>query len=139
MSDNYEFEKSSRPQDVDGYSPSMNNIIATIGYTLGFGENIDNHRSVAWYAAATDKNGNGFTNNRVFAQNSSNSFLSPNVTGVKYVSPAGRYQTSMQANQNNGTVNDAITSKLSRYVDTTGGSGYNNILGTLVNSTQLKN
>jgi hypothetical protein len=115
------------------------NDLATIGYTLGFGENVDNHRSVAWNAAATTANGNGFTNNRVFGQNSSFSFSSPNVTGVKYVSPAGRYQTSMQANQNNGTVNDAITSKLSRYVDTTGGSGYNNILGTIINSTQLKN
>ncbi len=72
------------------------NDLATIGYTLGFGENVDNHRSVAWNAAATDKNGNGFTNNRVFAQNSSFSFSSPYVTGVKYVSPACRYQTSMQ-------------------------------------------
>ena len=117
------------------------NDLATVGYTLGFGETIDNHRSVAWNGNATDKNGNGFTNNRIFSQ-------TPSITGnpataVKFVSPASRYQTSIQTTQNFGTINDAITSKLSRYIDTTtggsGGSGYNNIVGTLVNATQLKN
>jgi hypothetical protein len=103
--------------------------LATVGFTLGFGENVDNHRSVA-------KNGNGFTNNRVFAQNSS---ITGTVSSIKFVAPASRYQTSKQTNQNNGSVNDATTSKLLRYVDTTGGSGYNNIVGTLVNLTQLKN
>jgi hypothetical protein len=38
------------------------NDLATVGYTLGFGETIDNHRSVAWNGNATDKNGNGFMN-----------------------------------------------------------------------------
>jgi hypothetical protein len=112
------------------------NDLATVGYTLGFGENIDNHRSVSWNANATDKNGNGFTNNRVFAQNPS---VTGTVSAVKFVSPASRYQTSIQPNQNTGTINDAITSKLSRYVDTSAGSAYNNILGTLINATQLKN
>ena len=99
MSDNYEFEKSSRPQDIDDYSPYTDkqyngfindlnwgaytntslslvqfdgktvestqsfvnvaknfqmmsemstNDLATIGYTLGFGETLDNPRSAKW-------------------------------------------------------------------------------------------
>jgi hypothetical protein len=111
------------------------NDLATQGYTLGFGENIDNYRSVAWNSNATDKNGNGFTNNRVFAQTPS---VSGTVSAVKFVTPSSRYQTSIQGNQNTGTINDAITSKLSRYIDTTGGSAYNNIFGTLIDLTQLK-
>jgi hypothetical protein len=47
-------------------SEMSGNDLATVGYTLGFGENVDNHRSVAWNGNATDKNGNGFTNDRVF-------------------------------------------------------------------------
>ena len=115
------------------------NDLATVGHSLGFGETIDNHRSATWNAASAAKNGNGFTNNRIFAQNPSFTFATPNVTNVKYVSPASRYQTSMQANQNTGTINDAITSKLSRYADTSAGNAYNNIYGTLVSTTQLKN
>jgi hypothetical protein len=115
------------------------NDLATVGHSLGFGETIDNHRSATWNAASAAKNGNGFTNNRIFAQNPSFTFATPNVTNVKYVPPASRYQTSMQANQNTGTINDAITSKLSRYADTSDGKGYNNIFGTLVSTTQLKN
>ena len=112
------------------------NDVSTVGHSFGFGETIDNYRSVVWNANSTTANGNGLTNNRIFAQ-------VPSVTGavsaVKFVSPAGRYQTSIQANQNTGTINDAITSKLSRYADTSAGNAYNNIYGTLVNTTQLKN
>ena len=111
------------------------NDLATVGHSLGFGETIDNHRSVVWNSNAT-ANGNGLTNNRIFAQTPS---VTGGVSAVKFVSPAGRYQTSIQANQNNGTINDAITSKLSRYADTSAGNAYNNIYGTLVNTTQLKN
>ena len=84
--------------------------VATVGHSFGFGETIDNHRSVVWIygSAANNANGNIFTNNRIFSQ-------TPSVTGavsaVKFVSPAGRYQTSMQANQNTGSINDATTSK----------------------------
>ena len=103
------------------------NDLATEGHSLGFGETTDNYRSVVWNANATDKNGNGLTNNRIFAQTPS---VTGAVTAVKFVSPGGRYQTSIQANQNTGTINDAITSKLSRYADTSAGSAYNNIYGS---------
>ena len=43
------------------------NDLATVGHSLGFGETIDNHRSATWNAASAAKNGNGFTNNRIFA------------------------------------------------------------------------
>ena len=112
------------------------NDLATVGHTLGFGETIDNYRSIVWNSNATNANGNGLTNNRIFAQTPS---LTGNpVTAVKFTSPASRYQTSIQPNQNTGTINDAITSKLSRYADTSAGNAYNNIYGTLVNTTQLK-
>ncbi len=55
------------------------NDLATVGHALGFGETIDNYRFVVWNANATDKNGYGFTNNRVFAQNPSYTFSSPNM------------------------------------------------------------
>ena len=112
------------------------NDLATVGHTLGFGETIDNYRSVVWNSNATTANGNGFTNNRVFAQNGS---VTGAVTAVKFASPGSRYQTTLQASQNNGTINDAITSKLSRYADLSGGNNYNNVFGTLINATQLKN
>jgi hypothetical protein len=63
------------------------NDVATVGHSFGFGETIDNHRSVVWIygSAANNANGNIFTNNRIFSQ-------TPSVTGavsaVKYVSPA---------------------------------------------------
>ena len=112
------------------------NDLATVGHSLGFGETIDNYRSIVWNANSTTANGNGLTNNRIFSQTPS---VTGGVTAVKFVSPAGRYQTSIQVNQNTGTINDAITSKLSRYADTSAGNAYNNIYGTLVNTTQLKN
>ena len=43
--------------------------LANIGPTLGFGDVIDNHRSVAWNSNLTSVNGNGFTNNEVFVPN----------------------------------------------------------------------
>jgi hypothetical protein len=86
-------------------SEMLFNNLATVG------ETIDNYCSVVWNANATNKNGNGFTNNRVFAQNASYTFSSPNVTGVKFVSPASRHQTSLQPTQNNGTVNNATIMK----------------------------
>ncbi len=86
------------------------NYIATVGSTLGFGENIDNHRFVSWNFNATDENGNGFTINRIFAQTL---FVTGGISPVKFVSPASRYQTSLQLTQNFGTINDAIISKSS--------------------------
>ena len=115
------------------------NDLATVGHSLGFGETIDNYRSVVWNGTTATANGIGLTNNRIFAQTPSFTFATPNVTGVKFVTPGSRYQTSIQANQNTGTINDAITSKLSRYADTSGGKGYNNVFGTLISLTQLKN
>ncbi len=116
---------------------SLHNV-ATVGHSFGFGETIDNHRSVVWIygSAANNANGNIFTNNRIFSQTPS---VTSAVSAVKFVSPAGRYQTSMQANQNTGSINDATTSKLSRYADTSAGNAYNNIYGILVNTTPLEN
>jgi hypothetical protein len=64
------------------------NDLATVGHTLGFGETIDTHHSVAWNASASDTNGSGFTNHRVFAQNPS---VSGAATAVEFVSSARRY------------------------------------------------
>ena len=107
------------------------NDLSTIGATYGFGEVIDNPRSASWNGTSTTANGNGFTNNRVFAENA--------VSGTNASIPAHRYQTTCQVKQNTGTINDAITSKLSRYVDLTANNAYNNFVGTLVSETQLKN
>ncbi len=114
------------------------NDLATVGNSFGFDESIDNHRSVVWNSTITTAKGNGLTNNRILAQILS---VTAAVTGVKFVSPASRYQTSTQANQNTGTINDDITSKiskLSRYADTSAGKAYNNVYGTLMNITIKK-
>lgn len=113
------------------------NDLTTIGSTYGFGEVVDNPRSAVWNGNAVDKSGNGFTNNRVFAENGA--VTGNPVTAVAFSSPAHRYQTTCQSKQNNGTINDAITSKLSRYIDLTAGVANNNFVGTLVSETQLKN
>ena len=112
------------------------NDLATLGPTYGFGEVIDNPRSAVWNGNAVDKSGNGFTNNRIFAENGS---VTGAVSAVAFSSPAHRYQTTCQTKQNAGTINDAVTSKLGRYVDLTAGLANNNFVGTLVSETQLKN
>ena len=64
--------------------------LASIDPTLGFGDVIDSHRSVIWNSNSADANGNGFTNNKVFAS-----------TGAI----AGhRYQTTIQKVQNSGCI-----------------------------------
>ena len=83
------------------------NDLQTIGHTLGFGETIDNPRSTVWNGNQTDKNGNGFTNNRPFAAN------------------GARNPYFLSTAHNTGAVNDAIASKLGRYVDTANTSGAN--------------
>ena len=80
------------------------NDLGTIGYTQGFGENVDNYRSAVFNnaaAATASCSGNGFTNNKVVAPNGSR--VGSTITSV----------------QNSTAVNDAITSKLGRYVDLT--------------------
>ena len=86
------------------------NDLTTIGSTYGFGKVIDFPRSAVWNGAAVDKSGNGFTNNRIFAENGA--ITGNPVTAVVFSSPAHRYQTTCQAKQNTGTINDAISSKL---------------------------
>ena len=100
--------------------------LANIGPTLGFGDVIDNHRSVIWNSNATTVNGNGFTNNRVFINSNAGYF-------------GTRYQNQCQKLQNTGCINDAITSKLSRYVDTTNTTTYNGIYNNILTAQQLKN
>jgi hypothetical protein len=99
-------------------SEMSTNDLATIGYTLGFGENIDNPRSAVWNGASTTANGCGFTNNKIFGS---------------------RYQSASKPKYNDGAVNDAITSKIGRYTDITTGTPYNGISGTILSSTNLKN
>ena len=80
------------------------NDLATIGYTQGFGESVDNYRSAVFNnaaAATASCSGNGFTNNKVVAPNGSR--VGSTITSV----------------QHSTAVNDAITSKLGRYVDLT--------------------
>ena len=67
------------------------NDLTTIGSTYGFGEVVDNPRSAVWNGNATDKSGNGFTNNHVFAENGA--VTGNPVTAVAFSSPAHRYQT----------------------------------------------
>ena len=45
-------------------SEMSTNDLATIGYTLGFGETIDNPRSAIWNGTSATANGCGFTNNK---------------------------------------------------------------------------
>jgi hypothetical protein len=99
-------------------SEMSTNDLATIGYTLGFGETLDNPRSVVWNGTLTTENGNGFTNNKIFGS---------------------RYQSSIKPKFNDGTANDAIASKIGRFTDLTTASPYNNVVGTIVSATNLKN
>ena len=92
------------------------NDLATIGYTLGFGDCVDNPRSAVWNANSATANGQGFTNNKI---------------------AGARYPTSIQLKPNDGTGNDAITSKLNRYVDTA--SSYNGIHANILSTTNLTN
>ena len=99
-------------------SEMSTNDLDTIGYTLGFGEKLDNPRSVVWNGNATDQNGNGFTNNKIFGS---------------------RYQSVNKPKFNDGAVNDAIASKIGRFTDITTASPYNNLVGTIMSATNLKN
>ena len=100
--------------------------LANIGPTIGFGDVIDNPRSVIWNSNLNSANGNGFTNNKVFIPN-----------GQTY--SGHRFQTTSQKLQNSGCINDALTSKLSRYVDTSSTTSYNGIYNNILTSNQLHN
>ena len=92
------------------------NDLATIGYTLGFGECLDNPRSARW-AGATAAQGVGFTNNRVIGfQN----------TGA-----------TLQNQINAGVANTGIQSKLNRFTEIT--NNFNNIAPTILSATNLLN
>ena len=107
------------------------NDLMTVGPTLGFGESIDNFRSVSYNSNSTTASGNGFTNNKIFG-------TTPTVATAQV--SANRYQTTCQKYLNGACINDALTSKLSRYVDTTLAAGTgNNIYPTILTSTQLQN
>ena len=99
-------------------SEMSTNDLDTIGYTLGFGEKLDNPRSVVWNGNSTTENGNGFTNNKIFGS---------------------RYQSVNKPKFNDGAVNDAIASKIGRFTDITTASPYNNLVGTIMSATNLKN
>ena len=99
-------------------SEMSTNDLDTIGYTLGFGEKLDNPRSVVWNGNSTTENGNGFTNNKIFGS---------------------RYQSANKTKYNDGAINDAIASKIGRFTDITTASPYNNLVGTIMSATNLKN
>ena len=122
-----------QPKDISKHFQMLSemsfNDLGTIGYTQGFGENVDNHRSAVFNnaaAATASCSGNGFTNNRIFAENGATTGAP--VTNVAFSIPAHRYQTTCQVKQNTGTINDAVTSKLSRYVDLTATNSYKNFV-----------
>ena len=73
---------------------------------------------IVWNGNATDQNGNGFTNNKIFGS---------------------RYQSVNKPKYNDGAVNDAIASKIGRYTDISTVFSYNNIYGTIMSATNLKN
>lgn len=95
----------------------------TIGYTLGFSEELDNPRSVKWNPNTT-ANGNGFTNNIPFLPADEKC--------------STRTQSVIATTQNSRCTNNAIQSKISRYADVSQ-TGYNNIYGTILSETQLSN
>ena len=108
--------------------------LATTGYTLGFSDVLDNPRSVMWNSNLTTLSGNGFTNNRPF---------NPYSTLTSTQGAGNRVQTSLQPQQNKGTINDSIGFKVSRYADTTAGGQFNSIYGgnssNIMTYTQLTN
>ena len=97
----------------------------TIGYTLGFSEELDNPRSVKWNPSNTT-NGNGFTNNIAFLPADEKC--------------STRTQSVIATTQNSRCTNNAIQSKIARCADVSQ-TGYNNIYGTgrILSENQLSN
>ena len=105
------------------------NDLKQMGYTLGFGDDLDNHRSIKYNAAMATAdvayNGNGLTNNRIYGSTLVNGYGS----GTQTVFGA----------QNVGCVNTAMSQKSSRCIDTTAvGLVTNNIVGTIVSVQNLE-
>lgn len=96
------------------------NDLATMGHTLGFGETIDNPRSVIWGGAGgASTSGNGLTNNRPYAANGArNPFV-------------------FSGTLNSSAVNDAISSKIGRYIDLTNNA--NKINANILSEGNLNN
>ena len=96
----------------------------TIGYTLGFSEELDNPRSVKWNITAS--NGNGFTNNIPFLPADEKC--------------SSRTQSVIATSQNSRCTNNAIQSKIARCADISQ-TGYNNIYGNgrILTESQLNN
>jgi hypothetical protein len=100
-----------------------------MGHSLLIGEDyIDNHRSAQYFKAdATgSRAGQGVCNNRPFANTTSGLTI------------GSRCAVNQQTVQNTNTVNDAIGSRLSRYVDTTQPT-YNNFYNNFYTATSLNN
>jgi len=90
------------------------NDLSTIGYTLGFGETVDNPRSAVW-CGNTAAQGKGFTNN---------------------VISGARLPTTYQNQINKSTANDAFVSCLNRYTDIS--TNYNALI-SILSKTNLQN
>ena len=95
------------------------------GTSLGFSDVIDNHQSVVWNGTTATANGTGLTNNLIWNSTgtSSNSFQgsAPTATG----------------NQNQGCINEAVSRRVARVVDTSK-AGFNKIIGNLVSGDQMR-
>ena len=96
--------------------------LKVMGPTLGWSDSVDNHVSMIWNGTATDKNGNGMTNNKPFGNNAT---------------AASDVSQSMNVAQGANTVNRAITKRLSRYADVSGNTTTNKFEGIL-GLTQLQ-
>jgi hypothetical protein len=106
------------------------NDLKQMGFSLGFGDDLDNVKSFKWNptvtTATTALTGNGLTNNKILASN----FASG--TGTNYQSTFGA--------QNLGCINTAASNKSSRCIDTTAtGLVGNNLVGNIITLTQLAN
>ena len=96
-----------------------------MGHSLLIGEDyIDNWRSSQYYKsdATGSRPGQGVCNNRPFGSTTASS----------------RIQLTQQPIQNTTCINDAIGSRLSRYIDTSSAT-YNNYLGNVYTATTLNN
>ena len=103
------------------------NDLKQMGPTLGFGDDLDNYRSVAYnttIVGAGATNGNGFTNNKIF--------------GSAFASGIGSGLQTTFGSQNLGCVNTAASSKISRVIDATGNTA-NKVVPNIVTLNQLDN
>ena len=96
--------------------------IRSLGPSLGISEVLDNEKSVQWItAAANTTKGIGLCNNQAFLSSASSDV-----------------QLTQNSAQNSGTVNGALQRRIARIPDITANSTFNNLVGTVMNSAQIR-